>query len=341
MCQLKTETMKRIHLFLLLLVVILASCGGDKFKIDSDIANLDGAGVRVIFKSDSGLVDEWINLDKNRKFSYQGMTSQPVIVNLLNHRDEPLVAVVASGGDHIKLKGDASAPMGIKVSGNRLNEEWQLFRKEHAAFYTDANPSRLDAAIEKYVKEHPADMLSTVLLIADYSDYSDRAKVDEMFKSIQPEARPESITQAFIGAHSGSKNKKLPRLMTMTLWKHHGAFEEVSLTNRVTLLSLWAQPQKDRDALRTEVQAIQDKTDGKVQVLDILTESDTIRWHQTIDGESWQHYWAPGGPLEQGIQLLGITSMPWYAVTDSTGLIIYSGPSIDNAVNKALKTINK
>jgi hypothetical protein len=39
--------------------------------------------------------------------------------------------------------------------------------------------------------------------------------------------------------------------------------------------------------------------------------------------------------LEQGIQLLGITSLPWYAVTDSTGMVIYSGPSLEQARKKA------
>ena len=40
-------------------------------------------------------------------------------------------------------------------------------------------------------------------------------------------------------------------------------------------------------------------------------------------------------PMEQGILMLGITSLPWFAVTDSTGMVLYSGPSLDNAVSKA------
>lgn len=329
--------MKKIHLLLLMLAAMLASCSSDSFKIDGTLTNLEGAVVRVVFKADSCIVDESIDVDKKGKFSYQGQSSQPTVITLLNQRGDILTTVVAANGDHLKVKGDASKAMEIKVKGNRLNEDWQFFRKEHMDFYTDPNHSRLDAAIEKYVRENPAKMLSTVLLVADYSDYSDTEKVRKMLKGINVEARPESLMQLFPDNLLNSKKVNLPRLTTLTLWKHGGGFEEVKLTDRVTLLSLWAQPQKDREGVREKLLAIQEKADGKVHVVDVLAESDTMRWHKTIAGEDWPHYWAPDGPLEQGVQLLGITSLPWYAVTDSTGMVVYSGPNFDDAKKNALE----
>ena len=326
--------MKKIQLILLLLVAALASCSSDSFKIDGTLANLYGSAVRVVFKADSCIVDESIDVDKKGKFSYQGHSSQPTVITLLNQRGDILITVVAVNGDHLKVKGDASKALDIKVKGNRLNEDWQLFRDEHKAFYTDQNPSRLDAAIEKYVREHSDDMLSTVLLLVDYSDHGNRDKLGKLLKDINIEARPESLTRLFVVDPLNRKKVNLPRLTSLTLWKHGGGFEEVKLTDRVTLLTLWAQPQKDREALRTKVQAFKETTDGKAHLVDILAESDTMRWYKTIAGEDWPHYWAPGGPLEQGVQLLGITSLPWYAVADSTGLIIYSGPNLNEAMNK-------
>ena len=325
--------MKQSHLLLLLLVAVLTSCSGDSFKIEGNIANLGGGAVRVVFRGDSGVVDEVITLDKKGKFAFEGTSQQPVIVNLLDRKNDLLTAVVAANGDHLKIKGDASKAMSVKVKGNKINEEWQLFRDEHASFYTDPNPSRLDAAIEKYVREHPAEMLSTVLLMTDYSDYGDRYKVDQMLKGIDAKARPESLTQSFLPQER--KKNVLPRLMTLTLVKHGGNFEEIKLTDRVTLISLWANPQQERNTLVNKLQNL----DKAVRVIDVLAESDTLRWHQTIadDPEGWLHYWAPGGPLEQGIQLLGITSMPWFAVTDSTGLVTYSGPDLTAATRAATK----
>ena len=73
---------------------------------------------------------------------------------------------------------------------------------------------------------------------------------------------------------------------------------------------------------------------------------DTLRWQQAIsaDPASWKHYWAPGGPLEPGIQLLGISMAPWFAVIDSTGLVTYSGPdysTVERELNAALDPMKK
>ncbi len=317
---------------LLSLTMAMASCSGDSFKIDGKLANFDSGMVRVIFPTDSGMVDEWVSVDKKGKFSYQGAVADPVIVSLLDSRSHLLVMLVATSGDHIKVKGDAAQPKTIKIKGSKVNEDWQLFRDEHAAFYTDPNPSRLDAAIEKYVREHPADLLSTVLLMADYSDYSDVDKINAMLKGIDVKVRPGSLVQSFEGRSMNAQTSHLPRIMALKLVKHGGDFEDVSLVDRMTFISFWANPQDNRSALINKLNQVGEG----IRVIDVLTESDTLRWHQTIaaDPKEWKHYWAPGGPMEQDVQLLGIKTLPWYAVTDSTGLVTYSGPSLDAALGK-------
>ena len=316
-------------------IAALTSCdSGESFKIDGSLVGVDGPAVRVFFDGDSGVVDE---MDKKGHFTFKGQAAQPTLVSILNGKGDLLITLVAVNGDHLKIKGDASKAMGIKVKGNKVNEDWQLFRDEHNAFYTDPNPSRLDAAIEKYVRENPSDLLSTVLLVADYSDYSDNNKMTELLNGINAEARPESLTRVFLGNPMGHKNSSVPRLMTLTLVKHGGEFEEVKLTDHMTLISLWANPQNDRSTLIQKLQGQDEPATPKFQVIDVLAEADTLRWYQTIAGDpkDWKHYWAPGGPLEQGIQLLGITTMPWFAVTDSTGLVTYNGPSLDEAIKAA------
>ena len=152
---------KTIQYFSLVLMMALglASCSGNSFKIDGNLTGFDGHAVRVVYSADSAIVDEVVEVDKHGKFSYKGEAASPTIVSLMDERGESLVLVVAINGDHLKVEGEAGKAMGLKVKGNKLNEDWQLFRDEHRAFYTDPNPSRLDAAIAKYVKEHSGDQM--------------------------------------------------------------------------------------------------------------------------------------------------------------------------------------
>ena len=298
--------MKKIA-FALLLMVMTAACSSDKFKIDGNVVNLEDGAVHVVFSADSGVVDQWVEVDKKGHFTFKGVSSQPVLVTLSGKRGEPLATLVAVNGDHLKVKGDGGKSLSVRVKGNSLNEEWQLFRDEHRAFYADPNPSRLDAAIDK------------------------------LLRGIEIQARPESLTGLLYGNEKDRKRAVLPRLMSLTLFKHGGKFEEIKLTDKTSILSLWANPQNSRNALINKLQTL----DKGIRIIDVLTESDSLRWHQTIAGDpaDWQHYWAPGGPMEQGVQMLGIKSLPWFAVTDSTGLVVYSGPNCDLASKKASELI--
>ena len=111
-------------MLLLLLTAIFASCSSDGFKIDGNIANLDGQIVQVLFKADSGIVDVRITADKKGGFTFKGESAQPILVSVLNIRGETLARMVAVNGDHLKISGDAGKAMGVKVKGNRLNEDW-------------------------------------------------------------------------------------------------------------------------------------------------------------------------------------------------------------------------
>ena len=102
----------------LLLLAMLASCTSNSFKIDGNLANLEGSMVRIVFEGDSGLVDELVNADKKGHFTFKGSASQPTLVNVLSHRGKPITMVVAANGDHIKVKGDARKAMDVAIKGN-------------------------------------------------------------------------------------------------------------------------------------------------------------------------------------------------------------------------------
>jgi|GEM_PF-451786 len=327
----KTASPYLLIILSLLTLLATSSCGKkNAFKLDAKLANLQPDEVRVIYQNDSGIVDMWVPLSQG-KLSYQGTdVSQPVLLTVLDRKSQVLAYAVVQAGDHVKMSGDASKQHAVKVTGTKLNERWQLFRDEHAAFYADPNPSRLDAAIEKYIGENQSDMLSTVLLLVDYSNLTNRQHVDEMLKSISDEARPASLTQSYEALSSGKRS--LPRVPQLKLWQR-GNYEEVSLLGHTTLLYLWTRSREvtARNAVVNELKELAANT--AVTVADVLIESDSIMWSKTIAGDSvaWQHYWAPCGPQDGSLRLLGITSTPWFTVTDGDGLVAYNGVNLQQA----------
>ena len=69
--------MKTIQQFslLLLLAALFASCSSNSFKIDGEFINLKVTSLKVVFLGDSGVVDEWVNVDKMGHFSFSGASS--------------------------------------------------------------------------------------------------------------------------------------------------------------------------------------------------------------------------------------------------------------------------
>ena len=78
--------MNKIHIFAFLMVIaLLASCSGNSFKIDGNLTNLHGKNVRVIFRGDSGIVDERVNLDKKGHFSFKLLVDNDRTIHLLSN----------------------------------------------------------------------------------------------------------------------------------------------------------------------------------------------------------------------------------------------------------------
>jgi len=313
--------------------LLVTSCSGDSVKVEGQLSNLEGSVLRVIAITDSTVVGQKVDVNPKGKFSTSiDGVSQPTIVTVLNHRNELLANAVAEKGGHIKLQGDASKPQAIKVTGSDLNERWQLFRDEHAAFYSDPNPSRLDAAIQKYVRENPTDILSTVLLMADYSNLTDRSAMDAMLSSLNPKARPASLVRAYKAMEPALTSRPVSRMMNLMLWRN-GSFDELTLVGRITLLYLWTTGSDNRAAVVDAIKQASRQAGTSLQVADVLVESDTIRWHRTVAGDSasWHHYWSPGGPQDASLSQLNITTTPWFVVVDATGSIAYNGNDVQQA----------
>ena len=325
-----------IVLLLGMMALLAASCSGSGFKVDGELEGMHNPRVRIAFMTDSGVVDEWVEMKQDGKFQYRYRqhVEDPVLITLMGMNSAVLCHAVVQDGDHISFKGDASKPTAVKASGNDLNERWQLFRDEHAAFYGDPNHSRLDASIEKYVRENPNDMLSTVLLMADYGDLTSRDKIEGMLNAINIKARPASLLRSF--KTQATTSQRTPRLASLQLW-HKGAIEQVPLLGHTTLFYLWVNNDDNRQSIVQSLKSLAQQAGDKVTIADVKIAADTLRWSQTIaaDSATWKHYWAPGGPGWSAFRQLEINMVPWFVVTNNDGTVAYAGADVQQACRVA------
>jgi len=331
-----------IHLIIFLGALLTTSCTSNSFKLDGSIDQLESPNIRIVFANDSGIVDEYITPQKGQ-FSFKAKISAITLVSILDSHNNLLAQAIAEPNSHIKLHGSADKPTSIKISGNDLNEQWQLFRNEHEAFYADPNPSRKDATIEKFIRENPDNLLSTVLLIADYSNLSDNIKVNELLQSIHTEAKPIALTRTYQALiKSQQLNNKNRILTSMRLVQLGGKHIELATTGRISLLYFWKQPSNNRTHQTQQLKTLTQQTNQQIHIADILIDGDTIRWGNSVKSDSalWQHYWAPLGPLDNSLKPLHITSCPSFAVIDSAGHIAYCGIHIEEACQIAKDKLN-
>jgi hypothetical protein len=71
-------------------------------------------------------------------------------------------------------------------------------------------------------------------------------------------------------------------------------------------------------------------------IADLSADGDTIAWRRSVaaDSASWLQGYVPGGLGSTLAVDLGVTTLPYFAVADSSGRLLYAGPSMSKAIAK-------
>lgn len=330
--------MKRFFGYILLAVSLLAlpGCDGSHFKVSADLEGLNNENVRVVFVGDSGLTDVWMPA-REGKLRFKGASAERTLLTLLNKDGAVMAMMAVANGETLKLTGHVKSPSEWKVEGSEVNERWWQFKKENAALYA-ARDAKLDAAIERYAEQNPADELSAFLLLCDYGSLpQNAARVGKLVSKLAPEARPATLLQALDEVLVTTRQAKMKLSALLLYNRAKKDFVSLDLLKRVSLLYLWTNRQPDRPAHVRLLRDLWQKSGGKVHIADINTEADTTMWQSTLlaDSSRWQHYWAPGGPQDMALRIVNLTSTPLYIVTDSLGNQVYRGADARQACQAA------
>ena len=338
----RTEMSRKIlqlGLMAVLLIAVLSGCS-KSFKIKGNIVGLSTQNLRVLYATPVGVWEQWVMSQDNR-FEVKGQSEEPALVTIYNAQGSLVARFLLENGDEIKVRGTSVDPYKLEVKGPDVDERWYAFIQEHASQYSNDDRTSLNIAIADYAKQHPDDVLSTLLLLCDYRATGGIDEVRPMLEALKPEARPESLLATY---HNLLKLTAKPptTLPSLLLYESKGDFASFSPTTaRASVLYLWSKQNTVADDSKPLSEAITSMGD-KVLMADVLMDADTSMWYlmRREYHSAWtQHYWAPEGPMNEFLKPLKISATPTFIVADSLGHVTYAGGDVKQAVALLKKLI--
>ncbi|MBR5118786.1 MAG: hypothetical protein IK100_09100 [Muribaculaceae bacterium] len=323
-----------------LALVVAVMCGCKKenkpFKVKAELQGLGSQQVKVVYSgADGGIVDYWARCENN-SFEIEGTCSNPSLLMVYNKMNVPIIKLVVAGGDKLEVKGKILEPYDLRVEGSEMAKQYNDFLVKHKTEYKSANTQALNTAIENFVKDNPKSIVSTVLVMLDYSPGDDTA-IDKLLEKIDDSAKPESLIDSYNLLKARAK-KPATKLTSLNIFEQStGDFQMAHIKgDKPSVIVFW-----DRKLGSNKRKEIFDEMKmldlSQVQVMDISLDIDSTGWYFAThqDGTTWKHYWVPGSMMNGEIVNLQVNTTPTIIVTDSLGNQQYRG---DNPI-KARQTV--
>ncbi|MDE6136250.1 MAG: DUF4369 domain-containing protein [Muribaculaceae bacterium] len=313
-----------------LLAVVATACGDSgRFSVQGTVEGGKSMNLRYVFYNGNAFA-QGITAVRDGRFSFEGVTMQPAMMELYDNDYRLLGRLYVANGDEIECTIDPSDPYMLRASGNDALARWTRWQRDNAPAL---NAGRADALVEKYVGEHAADVVSTLLLTSlyDASTPDGLRRADSLLSLIEPDARPMNLTQSFmaqIDANLHADTLRVRDFKARVLGKGPDTVRVADAPLSVYALSTEHSLRKDSVVpLLTELH----KRSGRrsVRVVDISLDADTTAWRRITrpDSADWTQAWLPGGTAARGIDSLAVPSLPYFIVADSTGRQLLRTPS--------------
>lgn len=329
--------MKKIaFLFSLLCAMVLAACGdSSEFRVAGTINGLGTQNLWIYYyANDAVKCQNTILLDG--KFSFVGYAAEPTIVEIYSTDKVLLAMLMVENGQTVDCVLDKAGRYNVEFEGNEVSHQWGKFLAENRDALISGNKALHNSVIEKYVVEHPQNMLSTVLMLTEYDAIDNELMADSLLQMIAPEARPRHL----IGAYQEMLAKFCGE-------KAQGAVNPINFFSKgdtiyvfnpkmtsVSVLAFSETSTSERDSLVARLREWQSADrEKKLNVVDIAFAPDTVAWKKAIkdDDGKWNQCWALGGVEAKGVDRLAIPRTPYFVVTDSTGAQVFRGSSMARA----------
>ncbi len=327
-------------IYLMLCTVLLWGCSdSESFRISGELEGKPTMNLRVIYYADGTLHNNVIAC-REGEFEFYGKSRQPVVVEIFDYENHLLGRVYVRDGQSVSLDIDPADVFNVSASGTEENVRWARFLKDNSDSLR-AGGTAANRAIGGYISAHPEDVVSTLLLVYHYNSSTDPEEADSLLQIIDPAARPGALTEGY--------NYQLARLVTHTatdslpdfrIRRRGGLMESISPADSIlTLIAVDNDEHGQQDSIHPALRRIHGR--GGVRIVEIGIDSDTLSWYRrmTADSVAWVHGWSAGGLAGNALRGMGVQSVPYFIVCDSTGRPLHRGGAV-RAVESYLQSLS-
>ena len=311
------------------LMCLTTGCTDSDFTINAQLDGTPDNMVTICYMGNQGLVTERMMVAQGNQLTFKGSSDDYTILWIWDAQRQLIAQMVVRNGDRLTVKSDGLRLPTLDIKGNKVTEQWMKFRKSNQEAIDNHDTNAINRQIEQHIAQHPDQLLSTVLLVAEYNQLDGNDKVKQLLQSIKPDARPDrlvSTLQYLIEQH----RQPTGIIRSLTLYRHGKGIQDLELNAKPAALLFWSRYDTNRKTAIDSLHAMASRHGDNIIIADILVDTDTTQWTHNIKqtSTSWTHWWAPGGMMDAMLQSIAIERTPTIILTDSTSHIIQSITSL-------------
>lgn len=321
------------------LALLLTACDdNNRFVVKGDVADKATMNIRFVYAAD-GHLNNVLTASRDGEIEFVGQAPHGTVVEVLDNNYRVLCRFYAIDGDKdIGLYINPKSPAESKIDGNDVNDAWQDWKDSNIKVLKSRDNAAINAAVTRYVKQNPDNLLSAILLTSEYDARLDPEGAAMLLRTIRPEARPSWLT-GYNTMHNYDEAEALKiKLLPMP---YLSSGDSVATFNpkakKRSLLAFTNEHSGRRDSIIPALRKIASR--GDVALVDMRLETDTLTWKRSLRADSikWTTGWGAGSVAMPGVDRLRIPSLPYFIVCDNTGKQLYRGRSVTAAVKAAGK----
>lgn len=351
-----------LSLSLVALVLLLANCSDNKFKVKGEIY---GAENQTIVLEKADFYGNWVTLDSTKinkngdfSFSFPSPASPDIYRLTLN-------------GKMIYIPIDSTESINVTSSLEDFGRNFQLSGSPNAELLTQFEKELLDFDIASsegmsefkkniftnYMKDRPGQITSYYILTKTIGDKPlyDPSNIDDVkyfgavatgYKNMRPNDPHTPLLEKTSIEAIKRKNESVGNVRTIEA-------EEVSLIDldlinengeNVSLSSLTGKGKpvvvifsllnhEDSPTFNIELAKLYEKVKDRVTFYNVSLDEDTYAWRESAKNLPWITVYAPGGVTSQAATTYNVRFVPSFFIYDSNGELIKSPLTLEELEN--------